>query len=81
MYKVEASYFLGHPTYDPKDYLDELYEAGLDDCTLGVGCHGFLRIDCDRKGKTQLSVERSILKDIRKVFPYANLVIKKIYVD
>jgi hypothetical protein len=81
MYSVEASYFLGHPTYDPKNYLDALYEAGLGDCTLGVSCIGFLGITCDREGNNQLSVERSILEDIRKVFPYSNLVIKKIYVD
>ncbi|MBW8807096.1 MAG: hypothetical protein JF587_25075 [Catenulisporales bacterium] len=49
------------------DELDELYEAGLDDCDVTTSPDGGARLSCDRAAETMLDAVASVVHDVRKV--------------
>ena len=60
-------------TKDPQDYLDALFEAGCNDCTIGIGASGRIAFMFDREAESYVEAVSSALKDVRKVFPNAEL--------
>jgi hypothetical protein len=62
---------LPNETDDPTDFVDRLYEAGCNDCLLGVGRQGFVAIDASREADTRDQAIESVQADIRKAIPDA----------
>lgn len=59
---------------DPAIYVDDLYEAGCDDATLGVGRIGYIAFDFTREGESFHHAMFSAIDNIRKVLPNAALI-------
>jgi hypothetical protein len=76
-FDIEAVFDVGNN--DPILYLDQLYEAGLQDCLIGAGIHGKLGLDCTRIDTDKRSAKVSLIQDVKKVFPEAKLERFKIY--
>lgn len=64
---------LANPKIDPEIYLDDLFEAGCDDSSVGVGKVGYLNMEIIRTANSATEAIRSLVNNVKSVIPDAEL--------
>jgi hypothetical protein len=74
VYEFSLIFGLGSEDEDPDTYVEDLYEAGCDDATIGIGRKGLIALAFAREAVSANAAIESAIRDVRKVIPHAKLV-------
>ena len=73
IYEFTLMYELPNEKDDPEDYLDSLFEAGLDDSIIGLGNLGYISLYIHCKAKTLEEAVTSSIMKVNKAIPNAKM--------
>lgn len=76
MITYEFTLMFGLPSADedPGRHVEDLYEAGCDDATIGIGRKGMIALAFARDANSASAAVESAIRDVRKVIPEAKLI-------
>jgi hypothetical protein len=74
MYDFSLIFALPDLQADPASYLDQLFEVGCDDATVGVGRPGIIGLDFSREAASAEEAVTTAIRDTQKGIPGAELI-------